>query len=218
MNLRLLAVIVCGVSGLVGCGGGSASNPAGSPNASQDAAVAAAAAPAPMKPAVHVPADAPPDRVVATFLDALKNGDTATKASLLTAKALTETTKHEFEVNPQSAPHAQFQVHPPEFLPSHPNGAHVTSVWTETYEDGQITYDVVWVLRREEEGWRIAGMAIELIPNQPPAFLNFEDPADMEAKYKEAIAASQLAEQQAAVETASRPEAATTIQANPIER
>lgn len=217
MNLRLLAVVVCGVLGLVGCSGGSASNPADASAASQEG-TQAAAAPAPLKPAVHVPADAPPDRVVATFLDALKNGDTATKASLLTAKALTETTKHEFEVNPQSAPHAQFQVHPPEFLPNNPNGAHVTSVWTETYEDGQITYDVVWVLRREEEGWRIAGMAIELIPNQPPAFLNFEDPADMEAKYKEAIAAAQQAEQGPAVETATRPESPTTIQANPIER
>ena len=217
MNRRVLAVVVtCGAFGLAGCGGGSASNPAESPDASQNAG--AAAAPAPVKPAVQVPADAPPDRVVATFLDALKNGDTATKASLLTHKALTETTKHEFEVNPQSAPHAQFQVHPPEFLPDNPNGAHVTSVWSETYEDGQITYDVVWVLRREEEGWRIAGMAIELIPGQPAAFLNFEDPADMEAKYKEAIVAAQQAAQGPAAETAARPQQPAGIQANPIDR
>jgi hypothetical protein len=214
MNRRLLGVVVCGALGLAGCGSAKTDPAASGPDAAQGASTSAALAP--MKPAVQVPADAPPDRVLATFLDALKNGDTATKASLLTQKALTETTRHEFEVNPQSAPNAQFQVHPPEFLPDNPNGAHVTSVWTETYEDGQITYDVVWVLRREEEGWRIAGMAIELIPGRPAAFLNFEDPADMEAKYKEAIAAQQ-ALQAPAAETAAKPQA-PAIQANPIER
>ncbi|NJM25936.1 MAG: hypothetical protein HC859_11085, partial [Bacteroidia bacterium] len=153
-------------------------------------------------------------KVVTVFLDALKNGDTSTKASLLTSKALAETTKHEFEVNPQSAPNAQYEVHPPEFLQNNPNGAHVTSVWTETYEDGQVTYEVVWVLRRETQGWRIAGMAIELIPGQPPSFLNFEDPADMAAKYNEAIAA----QEQPAAETAAKPESPSAIQATPIER
>jgi hypothetical protein len=165
-------------------------------------------------PAVHVPAEARPDQVVTVFLDALKNGDTSTKASLLTTKALAETTKHEFEVNPQSAPNAQYEVHPAEFLANNPNGAHVTSVWTESYEDGQVTYEVVWVLRRESQGWRIAGMAIELIPNQPPSFLNFEDPADMAAKYNEAMAA----QQPPAAETAANPESPAAIQANPIER
>jgi hypothetical protein len=163
---------------------------------------------------VHVPADAPPDHVVAVFLDALKTGDTATKASLLTSKALEETTKHEFEVNPQSAPNAQYEVHQPEFVANNPNGAHVTSVWTETYDDGKVTYDVVWVLRRQAEGWRIAGMAIELIEGQPPAFLNFEDPADMEAKYNEAMAA----QQPPAAETAAQPQDPQRIQASPIDR
>jgi hypothetical protein len=214
--------LVLGLSvGIVGCGGGSgASEPAaGGPEAAGEQAAsteagATEAAPVPAAPAVQVPADAGPDKVVTVFLDALKNGDTSTKASLLTAKALAETTKHEFEVNPQSAPNAQYQVHPPEFLASNPNGAHVTSVWTESYEDGQITYEVVWVLRRETQGWRIAGMAIELIPNQPPSFLNFEDPADMAAKYNEAMAA----QQPPAAETAANPQDPMAIQSTPIER
>lgn len=214
MNRGLLVLVVCGGLGLVGCGGSDAPQPAAQ-NSQPDAAQGAStAAPAPAKPAVQVPADATPDQIVSVFLDALKGGDTATKASLLTAKALAETTKHEFEVNPQSAPNAKYDVHPPEYLPDNPNGAHVTSVWTETFDDGTVTYDVVWVLRRQAEGWRIAGMAIELIPNQPPAFLNFEDPADMAAKYNEAMAA----QQPPAAETAAVPENPQAIQANPIER
>ncbi len=207
--------------GIVGCGGsGGTTKPAaeGSTPATEQAAGTTGGAvettPVKAAPAVHVPADSGPDKVVTVFLNALKNGDTSTKASLLTSKALAETTKHEFEVNPQSAPNAQYEVHPPEFLQNNPNGAHVTSVWTETYEDGQITYEVVWVLRRETPGWRIAGMAIELIPGQPPSFLNFEDPADMAAKYNEAVAA----QQPPAAETAAKPEEPGSINATPIER
>ena len=44
-------------------------------------------------------------------------------------------------------------------------------------------------------------MAIELVPGQPPAFLNFEDAADMAKKYEEAMAASQPA----AAEVAANP-------------
>ena len=213
MNRGFLALVMCGGIGLVGCGGSKTPAPAaGQPQ--QAAAQAASTTAAPMKPAVQVPADAAPDQVVTIFLDALKTGDTATKASLLTAKALAETTKHEFEVNPQSAPNAQYEVHPAQFLEDNPNGAHVKSVWTESFEDGQVTYEVVWVLRRETPGWRIAGMAIELVPNQPPAFLNFEDPADMAAKYNEAVAA----QQEPAAETAAQPPSPGAIQAQPVQR
>lgn len=78
----------------------------------------------------------------------------------------------------------------------------MSSVWTETYPDGAITYEIVWVLRRQAEGWRIAGMALELLPGQPPQFLNFEDPQDMMQKHEAALAAQ---EQAAAAETAQAP-------------
>ena len=38
------------------------------------------------------------------------------------------------------------------------------------------------MLRREPQGWRIAGMATKVFPDQPPLVLNFEDPADMQRK------------------------------------
>src|SRR5687768_283259 len=164
MYRALMVLAVCGGLSGAGCGGGTTieTTAEGQEPAAPATAQAASVTPAPVQPAVHVPAEAPPDQVVSVFLDALKNGDTATKASLLTTKALEETTRHEFEVNPQAAPNAQYEVHQPEFVPNNPKGAHVTSVWTETFEDGQVTYEVVWVLRRQAEGWRIAGMAIEL--------------------------------------------------------
>ncbi|ADB15237.1 hypothetical protein Psta_0550 [Pirellula staleyi DSM 6068] len=179
----------------VGCGGGASTtetNP--QDNASPTGAEVAQQAP---KEPVAVAADATPDQVISVFLDALRVGDSATTANLLTSKAREETAKHNIAVDPQSAPGAKYSVAPAEFLADNPHGAHVRSSWTETYQDGTVNYDIVWVMRRQKEGWRIAGMALELVPGQEPAFLNFEDPTDMLAKRDAAIAAQMPAENQA---------------------
>jgi hypothetical protein len=136
-----------------------------------------------------VPASAAPEQVVSVFLDALRAGDQATTAALLTGKALTETSKRNLSVCPQATPNMEYKVMSSEVLPENPSGAHVSVRWTENYSDGNVEYDVVWVLRRQQEGWRIAGMAIELVPGQGLAFLNFEDPDDMIRKQEEAMAA-----------------------------
>jgi hypothetical protein len=227
MRCGLLGLITLVAMGLVGCGSGNDAQPsAQSPAAgaaSPDAIAAEQAASQPVgisaveaakQPSVDVPPTATPEQVVQTFLDALKQGDIATKASLLTQKAREETTKENFEINPQSTPNAEYRVEPAQYLADNPNGAHVNSLWTETYSDGKMEYAVVWVLRKQPEGWRIAGMAIELVEGQPPSFLNFEDAADMARKYEEAMAASTPP----AAEVASQPDPATPVEARPIQR
>ena len=203
-----LAIITAGTF-FTGCGN---SNPPTAPTAS---AVAVGAptnvaevpqAATPVKQPVLVAVDASADQVVTVFLNAIRSGDEATTANLLTVKAREETAKAGYSVAPQSAPNTSYKVAPATILPDNPNGAHVTSTWTETYQeqqaDGSIatqthSYDVVWVLRREQPGWRVAGMAIEIAPGEQPAFMNFEDPADMDRKYQAAVAAEQAPAQQA---------------------
>lgn len=182
-----LAVTALGAL-IVGCSG---SSPAPATQGKQTSGPTAAAA---QQQPVAIPADAPPDQVVATFLGALRTGDKPTTAALLTTKARAETAKHQLAIDPLSAPNAKYEVLKPEYLTDNPDGAHVASSWSETYEDGTVSYDIVWVLRREASGWRIAGMASELVPGEPPAFLNFEDPADMIKKWDEALAAETPAE------------------------
>jgi hypothetical protein len=192
----ILVAFLCGV-GLVGCG---SSTPT-TQNPSPAAGTAAGQPAAPAGKPVAVPANAPPDQVIAVFLDALRGGDQATTAALLTGKALAETSKRNLSVCPQATPQMQYKVTKSEVLPENPNGAHVNVTWSETYDDGTVSYDVVWVLRRQTEGWRVAGMAIELVPGQGLAFLNFEDPDDMIRKQEEAMAALHPP----AVETAAVP-------------
>jgi hypothetical protein len=202
-----LAALTVGAALLVGCGKETATPIAAPGSAPANPAVnlqPQAVASAPVKQAVHVPVNSAPDQVVEVFLNALRNGDEATTASLLTTKAREETAKHDIAVAPESAPHASYKVSAAQILPDNPAGAHVTSIWTENYQQQQpdgsitqeaITYEIVWVLRNEPQiGWRVAGMAVEIAPGQEPEFMNFEDPVDMLAKRTAAIAASNAVE------------------------
>ena len=202
----------------MGCTGSDKPAPPAENNAAPSENAQSANPPAAPRKAVEVAVEALPEQVVSTFLAALKAGDEATTAALLTSKAREETAKHEIAVAPQSAPGATYQVSPGKVLEDNPNGAHVSSVWTETYTDGSITYEIVWVLRKQNDGWRIAGMALELIPGQPLQFLNFEDPQDMMRKHEEALAAQQQAAEAAAAQTAQAPAAEGSAPAESVQR
>ena len=67
------------------------------------------------------------------------------------------------------------------------NEAQVGTDWTDLDVDGRPRTDrIVWMLRQEDEGWRICGMATRVFPDMPPVILNFEDPADMMRKQQQA--------------------------------
>ncbi len=57
--------------------------------------------------------------------------------------------------------------------------------WTDIDDEGEPHADeIIWALRHEPEGWRIAGMATKIFEDQPPLLLNFEDPEDMQRKQR----------------------------------
>ena len=200
MTWKLPLVVALVAAGFSGCG--KTDNPAAAVqnNGAQTGRTAPVAG-----PPKQVPADATPDQVVTVFLDAMRSADAPTIEALLTAKAREETIRHQMPVEPVAAPHAQFQVAAPQYLPMNPNGAHVQAQWVESDGTDTYTHSVIWVLRRQADGWRIAGFAIELIPGQGPQFLNFEDPADMLQKQREAIAFAEAAAAQAAAQQAVQP-------------
>jgi hypothetical protein len=204
--MRTLAIGIALVLtvGFAGCSSkGQTEGQAASPQAPA-AANGAATAAAPASQPIAVPANASPDQVVTVFLNALRSGDSPTTESLLTTKAREELAKHMLSVDVQSAPNSTYQVRPAEGVAGDPQGAHVSSVWTEKFDDGEETYEIVWALRRQNEGWRVAGMAMQLLAGQSMQFLNFEDPEDMLKKKDEALAAMQ----QPAAETAQQPPSA----------
>jgi len=194
----LLAIAI----GLAGCSSKKAVDSAGTGAPKQMAANAQAQGqPRIATQPIAVPAAAAPDQVVTVFLNALRSGDSPTTESLLTTRARQELAKQSLSVDVQPAENAIYQVRPADILADQ-SGAHVKSIWTEKFDDGDETYEIVWLLRRQADGWRVAGMAMQLVPGQDMQVLNFEDPADMLRKKEEAIAAMQ----QPVAETAQQPQ------------
>jgi len=177
---------------LVGCGGGDAPK-----DDKKDETKAAAVQPA--EKTLDIGPDSTPEQVVVGLIEAMKSGDKEAKEALLTTKAREETAKHNMPVHTMAMPDTKYQVGKPKYLERNPNGAHVSSILTETFEDGSTQdHQIVWVLRKEPElGWRIVGMAVELIPGTPSQYLNFENPLDMQKKMDEAAAALVEQERQA---------------------
>ena len=118
------------------------------------------------------------EQAVTEFLEALRRGDEAKASRLLTTKARRETAKSELALKPEGSQSATFTVDKVEYVTS--DGAEVTATWTDTNRHGQTqSNQIVWILRNESQGWRIAGMGVEVFEGQPPAIFNFEDPASV---------------------------------------
>ncbi|MFP6575592.1 MAG: hypothetical protein VB912_10595, partial [Pirellulaceae bacterium] len=116
------------------------------------------------------------------FLQALCQGDADVVTQLLTEKARVETKKHQLAVQRPGTAAAQYQVGKVELVEG---GAYVNSIWSEPSADGdRHRYEIVWVLRSQTDGWRVAGMAARIDPNRELTYLNFEDPQEMLSKWE----------------------------------
>jgi hypothetical protein len=122
-----------------------------------------------------------PDQAVFDFLEAVRTGNDKKVEEMLTPIARQKTTEMQMVVAPPGSATAKFQVKGVEYVTPEKDGAHVLSTWTDVSDEQGHTRsdDIIWVLRRETEGWRIAGMVTKVFPDQPPLILNFEDPEDM---------------------------------------
>jgi hypothetical protein len=125
-----------------------------------------------------------PQQAVDAFLQALCAGDKESTEALLTTKARAETTAHDLVVQPPGAPSASYSVGRVQHVEGDEGSAYVSCVWSE--EEGADEYEVVWILRHENNGWKIAGMATQVEGYDEPIVLNFEDLSELEDTMREA--------------------------------
>lgn len=155
--------------------------------------------PAAAKPAAP---SLPPEKIVYDFLEAVRTGNDEAASNLLTPLARQKTSEMDLKVAPPGSDTAKFKVGEVEMVEE--DGAHVASEWTDVDESGQPHTDpIVWMLQRDEQGWRIAGMATRVFEDQPPLFLNFEDPQDMIRKQQ--LVAQEMQRRSQAETTAAAP-------------
>lgn len=137
-------------------------------------------------PADALRPDAAPETVVTAFLEATRRGDDSLATQLLSKKALEETARVGLAVKPPGTPQMRYAIEKVEYPKDIPDGVYVHSVWTEPGEQGDESFDVIWVLRKQPEGWRIVGMAAHFSDDETPYFLNFEQPDDLYRKMQQA--------------------------------
>lgn len=122
--------------------------------------------------------DKGPAAAVFDFLEAVRTGNDQKAALMLTKLARQKTAELNMEVAPPGSDTAQFKVGKVEHLAE--GGARVASTWSDLDENSQRrTDEILWMVRREPEGWRIAGVAATVFKGEPPLLLNFEDPEEM---------------------------------------
>lgn len=128
-----------------------------------------------------------PDQAVAEFLEAVRVGNEEKAGAMLTELARKKTQEFNMTVAPPGSETAAFEVGEVELVAE--GSAHVACKWTDIGDNKKPhTDEIVWILRQETQGWRIAGMATRIFDNELPLLLNFEDPEDMVRKQEMAEA------------------------------
>lgn len=121
-----------------------------------------------------------PVEAVNEFLTALRAGDTATVTQMLSVKAQQATAAHNMAISPPGNPTAQFSVNPNDVLEPGDGTTLVLSNWTDVDANGvKQTYDVGWMLKQDNGGLAVTGMATRVFEDSPNLILDFEDPEGM---------------------------------------
>ncbi len=117
---------------------------------------------------------ADPQSCVAAFLEAIRQGDDRQILQLYTAKAREEATALGEHFAPRGSDTAEFEVGEVQFLDA--VSARVKAVWTDINENGRPQSDeAIWMVRKEQGGWRVAAMAVKVFDGDEYLFLDFED-------------------------------------------
>ena len=117
---------------------------------------------------------AEPAAAVSVFLDALRKGDDEKILEMYTVQARQQATELNDHFAPKGSDTAEFEVGEVEYLAE--DGARVACTWTDLDQDGQPqAIELLWMVRREPEGWRVAGMAATVFEGEPPVVLDFEN-------------------------------------------
>lgn len=146
-----------------------------------------------------------PQQAVTAFLTALQESDDVAARLILTDKARHETEVNNMAVSPPGSNTAKFAVGNVNYTADN-QVAQVASTWDDVGPQGTpFRYDIVWVLRNEPSGWRIAGLQTSLYEGGPLQFLNFENIEELERQKQIAAEMAERASADQPIRQAQQP-------------
>ena len=181
MQRMTTVVLLITLAGLIyGCQPPAANEGGGAESAGPSSDSSAQASPAGMQRQLRVIRRQDPVATVNEFLTALRAGDTATVTQMLSVKAQQATAAHNMAISPPGNPTAKFYVNPDDVLEPGDGTTLVLSNWTDVDANGvEQTYDVGWMLKHDNGGLAVTGMATRVFEDSPNLILDFEDPEGM---------------------------------------
>jgi hypothetical protein len=121
-----------------------------------------------------------PRAVCQRFLESLQSGNRIAAENLLTRKALQVTGKAGLVLEPLSGPNSQFDVREPQYATIKNEVAYVDCEITDLDEKSDSTFTVSWIVKKQNDHWRIAGLLMALEEGTPNKMFSFENPNDVE--------------------------------------
>lgn len=125
-------------------------------------------------------ADTDPAAICQRFMDFLKSGNRIAAENLLTRAALTTTSKAGLQLEPMGGPTATYDVTATRFATIENKLAQVDCEIVETVEGAEIRTKLTWLVRKQNMGWRVAGLLLSIEPDDPKDLLSFENIQDVE--------------------------------------
>ena len=126
------------------------------------------------------PSESGPQAAVKEFLEAFRNGDDQATEQMLTAAARATTRSAGVKVAPEGSDTVEFEIGEVKYIAE--DGVQVACTWSDLDENNQRQAEnLVWMLRKESEGWRIAGLAATRNKGESPRKLDFENLDEMRA-------------------------------------
>lgn len=139
------------------------------------------------------PTDADPAEVCQRFMDLLKSGNRIAAENLLTRAALTTTSKAGLQLEPLGGPTATYEVKSTRFATIEEKLAQVDCEIIELVDGKEVRSQLTWLVRKQNMGWRVAGLLLSIEPNELKDLLSFENMQDVE-KIKNLAASEVLGE------------------------
>lgn len=118
-----------------------------------------------------------PEQVCTQFLAALSRNDHLAATNMLTNVAQIETGRANLELESPGTPGSTFEVLPAKYATTARKVAQVDCLLRQPGVDTPVK--LTWMMRLQYNGWKISGMAVQLVENEPADLLSFENPKDL---------------------------------------
>lgn len=194
MKRILWAPVALSLAFTVGCGGGDNKTADAPVNANPTLAQSGAAGQTGPSTDIVIPTD--PKDIVRVFLDAMRAGNANQLSALFSTAARAEIARQGIKIAPPGSAQATFEIQ--DAVPQG-DAILVTSRWIEPpTAAGEVPQEmeVLWVLRKEDAGWRVCEMAVDPGTGEEYEVVNFEkldEPGAAPAAQTPAAPASRVA-------------------------